>query len=142
MKIRRIKQEDNTGCGLACIAMLARTDYKEVREKAIEFGIRRNGKFYTNTRDLHKLGQAFDVKTNQRRVRCVDKRIKERPDTKARFVLPDTAILAINERNDGVWHWVVYRRTPRDEYFLDPRSKREERRDFGRIRIESYIKVG
>ena len=34
MKIRRIKQEDNTGCGLACIAMLAGTGYEEIREKA------------------------------------------------------------------------------------------------------------
>lgn len=78
MKIRRIKQEDDTGCGLACIAMLARTGYKEVGEEAIELEIQRNGEFWTGARELHILGRAFGFETGQRRAVYLANRSRNR----------------------------------------------------------------
>ena len=144
--MRRIEQEDSTGCGLACIAMLAGTTYKKVKRKAIDKSeIPKEGPFYTDTPNLYRLGQVFGLKIGQRCVCLNDKRIRVRKETKARRVPPDKAILAINRRqNDNTWHWVVYRRAQDGEYFLDPRQgiKSERREDFGRIKIHGYVKAG
>ena len=61
--MRRIEQEDSTGCGLACIAMLAGTTYKKVKRKAIDKSeVPEEGPFYTDTPNLYRLGQVFGLK--------------------------------------------------------------------------------
>jgi len=133
-KLRKIKQGDPTGCGLSCIAMLANTNYKKVKDIAIkELGFDDSRKFYTDTKDLRDLGNHFNIKIGKRR----------RP-FKSFDALPDTAILAINYKEKlDEWHWVVYRRTSNDEFVYDPNKniKSNRRRDFGRIKTKWFLPV-
>ena len=108
--MRRVIQEDTTGCGLACIAMLSGRSYKEVRNLALkELGFEDNGEFYTGTSHLVSLGQEFDLKIGKRRRKF-----------KSFDLLPNKVILAINykEKSD-TWHWVVFHRTNKEQYILD-----------------------
>ena len=131
--MRIVKQDDPTGCGIACIAMLAGTDYSSVKElavKQIEFD--NSVTFYTDTNDLKKLGKNFNIELGEQR------------DFKSFQELPEIAILAINyNKNSERWHWVVYRRNSNDEFVCDPRKtiKTDKRRDFGRIKAKWFVPV-
>lgn len=124
--MRRVIQEDTTGCGLACIAMLSGRKYKEVRKAALsELQFDEGGEFYTGTSDLVYLGQGFDLKIGKRRRKF-----------KGFDLLPNKAILAINykEKSDS-WHWVVFHRNNKEQYVLDPKKsiKTAKRTDLTRI---------
>ncbi|MEI8656449.1 cysteine peptidase family C39 domain-containing protein [Vibrio sp. Hal054] len=125
-KMRRVVQQDRTGCGLACIAILAGTEYSNVKDRALDlFNIESSDEFYTNASELQKLGQEFNLNVGgKRRV------------FKGFNALPDLAILAINYReNEDTWHWVVYCRDGGNEFVIDPKKavKAERRTDFGRL---------
>ena len=124
--MQKLKQIDSTGCGIACIAMLANLDYEEVKGYAVNrMGLGKGGDFYADTRHLRELGHMCNLEVGK----------KKRP-FKSFEALPNTAILAINyNAEDNKWHWVVYHRTEYDEYVLDPRAeiKSDKRRDFGRL---------
>lgn len=124
--MRRVIQEDTTGCGLACIAMLSGRKYKDVRQIALnELEFNDGGEFYTGTRDLVYLGQCFSLK--------IGKRLRK---FKSFDLLPNKAILAINykEKSD-TWHSVVFHRTHKEQYVLDPKKsiKTSKRIDLLRI---------
>ena len=60
--MERIIQQDGTGCGIACVAMLVGEEYETVRDQAIKvlpplfndgFGKRRGGKYSLRTCDYH-----------------------------------------------------------------------------------------
>lgn len=124
--MRRVKQKDSNGCGLACIAMLANKTYKEVRKIAVTKVGLGDGGFYTGTKELRALSDHYGIVLGKRR----------RP-FKSFAALPETAILAINyKKAEDRWHWVVYRRSPKDEFIYDPKKtiKSNKRRDFGRIK--------
>lgn len=123
--MHRIVQEDPTGCGLACVAMLSNTTYKKVRKAALEIDLLKGRTLYTSAKDLHNLAKKFDLSLGQRRRKF-----------KSFDALPDTAILAINYRpKTGSWHWVVYHRNSKDEYVIDPMRtvKTDKRKDFKRL---------
>ena len=132
--MRRVKQGDPTGCGLACIAMLANTNYEEVKEVAIKkLGFNKSGTFYTGTRHLRELAGHFKIELGKKRRKF--KRFEE---------LPETTILAINyNKKSDTWHWVVYRREPNDEFVYDPKKniKSNKRRDFRRIKAKWFLPV-
>ncbi|HFD32939.1 MAG TPA: hypothetical protein ENJ28_09580 [Gammaproteobacteria bacterium] len=132
--MRRIKQADPTGCGLACIAMLASSDYNNVREVAIkQLGFNDSGTFHTSTKDLRELARKFKIELGKRRRKF--KRFEG---------LPETAILAINHMDaSDTWHWVVYRRRSNDTFVYDPKKsiKTNKRRDFGHIKARWYLPV-
>jgi len=124
--MERVVQQDGTGCGLACIAMLAARNYSDVKSSAIEIlEMDVNGKFYTTAPNLRKLGKAFKLD--------IDERCRK---FQSFSLLPSLAILAINYREDqGTWHWVVFCRTDDEEFILDPKQtiKSERRFDFDRL---------
>lgn len=130
MRILRLLQRDDTGCGLAAVAMVTGSTYGEVKRQAIKRGlVKEGGSFITPPRVLRKLlgGRAGRA----RRAKHWDR-------------LPDLAILGINYRPDeNEWHWVVFVRTARDAYVLDPwpRTKTNRRRDWGRMRLRSSIPI-
>ena len=132
--LKRIIQEDSSGCGLACIAMLAKTSYKNVKKialKKLEFSP--SGPFYTDTNDLRKLAKHFGIELGQKRVpvKCLDR-------------LPKLAILAINyQKRKNTWHWVLYVKEENDKFVYDPKKtiKTEKRRDFGRMKPRWYVLV-
>lgn len=124
--MRRVVQEDATGCGLACIAMLSGRKYQEVKNLAVsDLDFDNEGYFYTGTRDLVQLGESFGLKVGTRRRKF-----------KKFDLLPNKAILAINykEKSD-TWHWVVFHRSNKEQYVLDPKKsiKNTKRKDLLRI---------
>ncbi|WP_308318795.1 cysteine peptidase family C39 domain-containing protein, partial [Vibrio metschnikovii] len=112
-KMRRVVQQDRTGCGLACIAILAGTEYSNVKDRALDlFNLESSDEFYTNASELQKLGQEFNLNVGAKR------RV-----FKGFNALPDLAILAINYReNEDTWHWVVYCRDEGNEFVIDPKK--------------------
>lgn len=132
--MRRVKQGDPTGCGLACIAMITNNDYNKVRALAVrELGFDDSGTFYTNTKHLRDLANNFQIELG-----------KKRRQFKSFERLPDTAILAINYKEElDTWHWVVYHRTSTDQFVYDPKKniKTNKRRDFGRIKARWFLPV-
>lgn len=139
----RVKQEHRKGCGLACIAALAGKRYATVHAKAITiredlsegFGKRRD--FSTSPRDLRKLAKEFKF--------CLGRKVQF-PDPKpmnlenfTRFMndlkLDCHAVLAINRRKSGDWHWVVWDHERRR--VLDPKEPPYRRK----IRPRYYLPV-
>lgn len=129
--IARVVQQDRTGCGIACVAAIARAPYSRVRRMACRhFGWRMEGVFYTRSHHLIHLLENLGCATGRSR-------------TVRRWEsLPDLAIAAVNPDSENFnWHWVVFVREGGGAYVIDPRSKRERRTDFGRMRLRSCIPV-
>jgi ABC-type bacteriocin/lantibiotic exporter with double-glycine peptidase domain len=130
--VKRIIQENPTGCGIACVAMLAGLSYEKVIKVAHGlFGWPKSQRtFYTSSAQLGELLETFGVESQRgRAVRSWES-------------LPNRAIAGINyNTKKNTWHWVVFIRNGDRQYVLDPKSKRERRRDFGRMRLRSCIPV-
>ena len=103
--MRRIKQWANEdGCGIACVAMVSRRTYAEVRKRMFP-----NGEV-TRT-DASMLRDALE------RFGCtVAPRIRKM--TMHYSKLPFDAILEVARHKDGSWHWVVW--DSRRKRILDP----------------------
>ena len=163
----RLQQQQNKfGCGLACVAMIAGTPYREIREVFRElngdpefmFVPRPNHNmvvknYGTNVTNLQQILDLYNIRANK---------------SETKFTgwdnLPDVAILAVNFRKELVggekkecWHWVVWNREL--DCVLDPfpyatdiyQAKKAKRRsrnlpsnirtDYKRMRPISYIRV-
>lgn len=133
--MRRRRQSDATGCGLACIAILANQPYSSVRKLAISrLGFDSDGEFYTTTGQLKELGHHFGVRISAKR----------RYQFKDWVHLPNSAILAINyKKEDETWHWVVFRRVANSAYVIDPKHsvKTNRRTDFKRMKPFAFLPI-
>ncbi|WP_341678703.1 cysteine peptidase family C39 domain-containing protein [Niveibacterium sp. SC-1] len=131
--MRRVIQEDSTGCGLACVAMLAGRSYQAVKKQAhsvLKTWPRGPRSFYTTKSHLKALLAEYGVRHgNYRKADSWEK------------LNADLAIVAINLQANDNWHWVVFRRDGSDRYLLDPRAKSERRIDFWRARIMAYLPI-
>ena len=111
-QLMRVVQEDRSGCGIACIAMVAGTDYASVRQHLVDLpGFQGNGNFETYDCHLRQLlrkhyGLELACRVNfEHRARRVD-RFEEYMRGKR---LKSHAILAVNPRcHGGKWHWIVW----------------------------------
>ena len=131
---RRIVQKSGTSCGVACVAMLARFDFKN----AMRLGVACFDKdswsesHHTLAKDLRTMLVAVGYKLG-REVACDDW-------TK----VPPGSLAATqwNPKTD-FWHWVVYDEDDEGGYVLDPNRsvKRNKRRDFLRMKVVSYHRV-
>jgi len=132
--MKRVRQRDPTGCGLACIAMVAGINYEKVRAIGVnELGWDETGEFYTGTRDLGELGRHFGIEVGKRR----------RPFKNFK-ALPNIAILAVNyKKQTDTWHWCLYRGIKDDQFVYDPSQsiKTNKRRDFGRIKVKWFLPI-
>ena len=132
--MRRVLQQDPSGCGLACVSMLRNVSYSKVKKVALTLpNFDASSTFYTEAKDLRVLLRHLGVSCAKRLVSFSS---WER--------LPECCILAVSFREaDWTWHWVVFRRNGADAYVLDPRPsvKANRRRDFGRLRPRWYLKV-
>ena len=133
MKILRILQEDGTGCGIACVAMLSSKAYSQVKAAATNFGFVPNKYGYsTESGQLRELLSHFGVKSARGR------RLSHWHS------LSRLSIVGINyNKNCDKWHWVVYVPDKSGGYILDPMgtTKASERRDFNRMRPKSFVPV-
>lgn len=135
MTIQRVKQEDETGCGLACIAMLAGVSYNEIKNVALDkLKFRTNGEFYTGTGQLKELASHYNVEIEGKR----------RRKFKSWSELPDVAIVSINlKENNKYWHWVVFQRKDGADFVLDPKKSitTDRRTNFNRMKPFGYLPV-
>ncbi|ACE83010.1 cysteine peptidase family C39 domain-containing protein [Cellvibrio japonicus] len=137
--ISLIKQQDKTGCGLACVAMLAGIEYGRIKSIAQKHGFlvkSKNGEFYTSSSHLRCISdkvQSIEV-VSLRRIKF--SKIDE---------LPDLAILSID--NLGVknkWHWVVFeRKRDGSVYIYDPEipKRYEKAAEIADLYITHYLVV-
>ena len=103
MMINRVIQEDETGCGIACVAMLSKRPYAQVKSLANELNIDvSNTELYTDTAYVRQLLEVHKVKAD------ATEQPFESWDT-----LPEKCLLALRiseEENAEGWHWTVFER--------------------------------
>jgi ABC-type bacteriocin/lantibiotic exporter with double-glycine peptidase domain len=131
-----VLQEDMTGCGLACVAMIAGKTYAEVKQAAAKLGIRpKDKKLYSDTKYVRRLLARFGVRAPE----------QEKPFASWE-ALPDTALLSIKyhkENDRPMWHWVVFERNEGEATVLDPAKYmlRHRRTDFGNMKPKWFIQI-
>ncbi len=136
MKPRLVVQQETTGCGIACAAMLAGISYTKAKQAAKDLGISpRDPALWSDTQPMHRLLAHLKIKTAQRQT----------PFT-GWEKLPERALLAIKwHRENGVacWHWTVFVRENGKSCVLDPKKtlKHNRRTDLGRMRPKWFITV-
>lgn len=129
--MKRIIQEDGSGCGLACVAMVAGVTYAEARVFAVDYlDFDPLGPFYTEIIDLRYMLSEYGYGLS-----------RYTPFKAYEYISP-LAILEI-ERSGNHNHWVLYVKCGLDRYILDPAQgvKSERRRDWHRMRPVSYANV-
>lgn len=87
-----VRQLDNTGCGIACVASISHITYLEAK-KLIDFGRRR--KSYTKIHDLRSALKQLNFK------------LTKINHTKRWSKIRQNAIVGI-DKSGRHWHWVVY----------------------------------
>jgi len=131
-----VTQQDPTGCGIACVAMLAGVSYAAARAVAEALGIRSDDPaLWSDTVHMRRLLQHYRIRAAA----------AETPFSSWE-TLPDTALLATKwHRHQGIphWHWSVFTRSAGGPLVLDPKAalKQHRRRDFGRIRPKWYFAI-
>jgi hypothetical protein len=129
-----VLQEEPTGCGFACVAMVAERSYEQVKQLANEQDIYASDEIlYTTTNYVRQLLKDLNVGIGREEV----------PFTNWND-MPDKALLATRYRiENGTprWHWCVYSSNPSKVF--DPASYLEEneRKDFDAIKVHWYIPV-
>ena len=129
-------QEDETGCGIACAAMLAGSTYHAAKKRAKNLGIFPDDEnLYSDIHDLRTLLESYNI------------RIGKKAPFRNWNTLPSTAIVAINYKTDldsPSWHWAVFHRGDTGPVVLDPsrRLKRNVRTDLGKVKPAWYVPVG
>lgn len=114
-----IKQIDDTGCGIACVAMLTGRHYNEVKSVLIEQVFAEpEVVFYTRHHHIKKLIHLFGCES-------VSRRFLRWRDIRGHAIVP------IN-RSGNNFHWVVFVNA-RQPYVLDPNNY-ERRYEFRGLR--------
>jgi ABC-type bacteriocin/lantibiotic exporter with double-glycine peptidase domain len=111
--MKTIIQKEPSGCGFACVAMLAGTSYDEMQKKANSLGIfSEDKKLWSETGYVRLLLKEFKINAST---------------TESPFViwdkLPELALLAIKyriENGQPFWHWTVFERKGNVQVVHDP----------------------
>jgi len=116
LRMKRVRQVDEAGCGIACVAMVTGKTYLQAKRYFEESVFQPKDKkphtrHYQLRRALRKLGIATE----------------NRPFRHWRSI-ETNAIVPINRRRDGGWHWVVFVREGNRPYILDPAPGKRRRR--------------
>ncbi len=136
MGTRFVIQEEASGCGIVCAAVLAGVSYARAKEVAASLGISASDQaLWSDTRHVRRLLRELGIATGT----------TETPFTSWQQ-LPDQALLATKwrlEKGAPCWHWVVFVRNRNQARVLDPKKglKSNVRKDFGRIKPKWFIAV-
>jgi ABC-type bacteriocin/lantibiotic exporter with double-glycine peptidase domain len=129
--LRCVEQEDEYGCGIACVAMVTGKTYPQAKRFFVEHVFlptdrKPHTRHYQLRRALRKLKIATEKKAFHR-WRSIE----------------NLSIVPINRRLDGGWHWVVYVPNGGRPYILDPAPGKGRRRyDFRGMKARGlYITV-
>lgn len=107
--IRLIKQEDDTGCGIACVAMITSKSYNAVKSKLVYlegWSASRNN-YYTTAKQLNKLLNALSIKS---------KIVYSSSWTD----IEGTAIVGVNRDSKGYFHWIITIKDSSRFLIIDP----------------------
>ena len=126
-----VGQDDETGCGVACIAMLVGQDYEKV--KAALFDSQRKRVFYTTYKDLRRGLERYGLSLEDGRAR----RFKSFAE------IDGTAIVAVDQTPPvkSRWHWVVFVHDGRRRYVLDPSWDGVVRTNLRALRGRTFLQV-
>ena len=107
--VKLLKQGDETGCGIACVAMVANSDYETTKAKMMEIENwhASKKKFYTRACHLQKLLEVINVKS-------AIKSSKKWDDIKG------CAIVGVNREKNEPFHWVVVIKDASRFIIIDP----------------------
>jgi ABC-type bacteriocin/lantibiotic exporter with double-glycine peptidase domain len=131
-----VLQEDETGCGLACVAMIAGRTYAEARQTAAQLGIRvKDKKLFSDTQYIRRLLRRFGIQTSP----------AEKPFVSWDAV-PEKALLSIKyhkENDRPMWHWVVFERNEGRPAVLDPAKYvlHHRRTDFDAMKPKWFVEI-
>ncbi len=130
-----VVQEDATGCGIACAAMLAGKTYHAAKKRAKDLGL------FPDDRTLYS-----DIYQLRPLLECYNIRIGKKVPFRSWKDVPSPSILAVNYRADATfhsWHWAVFHRGESGPVVLDPDRKRRSnvRTDLGNVKPKWYIRV-
>lgn len=112
--VQLVRQQGDSDCGVACLAMATGTKYDVAHEIFVKKGFhlaRGHRKPYYST--FTELQQALDAAGYSSR----------RPRFSGWAVVQGPSILKVNARSNGKWHWVFADRHPElGLYLLDPEA--------------------
>jgi hypothetical protein len=94
-KLRHVLQLHGTGCGAACVAIIARVSYDEALQ--VMFPGRKRG-FYSTYSDVRRTLAAFTITCDPVARRCTSF------DRIAKLAVVGCRYRAVTE----TWHWIVY----------------------------------
>lgn len=126
--MKTIIQQETTGCGFACVAMLADKSYEEVKKKANSLGIfSEDEKLWSETNYVQRLLKEYEIQASSTEV-----------PFSTWEELPNLALLAVKfhiENGSPFWHWTVFQRNGTEKIIHDPASylKTNKRTDFENI---------
>ena len=123
--MKRVLQENDEGCGVACVAMLAGVSYWEARVAV--FGKRPRVVHSTHTADIRRALKRFGLRSAKRLISFG----RETPEPKNIGI---NAILKVNRRKNGTWHWIVW--DSKRKRLLDP-----QRPAYKRPRLSSFLAI-
>lgn len=129
-KLKHIRQQRVTDCGVACICSIAGVSRTSALE-ALE--VKKSARSYrTSAEEMRAALKKFRFQM-LREVYCSDW---------AKFSnRVELALLAVNYDNKkNNWHWVVFDRSTPDKPILDPQSK-DRRAIHSRTRLYSYYRI-
>ncbi|MEE9448385.1 MAG: cysteine peptidase family C39 domain-containing protein [Arenicellales bacterium] len=108
-QIRLVKQKDDTGCGIACAAMVANCSYEKAKRMLMkqEGWKKLNRKVYTRARHIKPL-------LNKLGLKCEIKKSKSWKD------YDGLSIVGVNSDEDGYFHWVVVIKDKKHFLIIDP----------------------
>lgn len=134
--MKTIIQQEITGCGFACVAMLTGTSYEDVKQKANALGIfAEDESLWSSTGHVRRLLNEFNIKASSGEV-----------PFSTWDELPDLALLATKyhiENGKPFWHWAVFQRCGDEAIVHDPAAYLEvnQRKDFENISLEWSIEI-
>jgi ABC-type bacteriocin/lantibiotic exporter with double-glycine peptidase domain len=125
--MKRVRQEDEAGCGIACVAMITGKTYQQARRFFLERVFlptdrKPHTRHYQLCRALRKLGIANEKRLFQK-WRSIE----------------TLSVIPINRRSDTGWHWVVFVPNGARPYILDPMPGKNRRRyDFRGMKARGF----
>jgi ABC-type bacteriocin/lantibiotic exporter with double-glycine peptidase domain len=129
--IRRVQQEDEEGCGIACVAMVTGKTYRQTKKFFLgRVFLPTETNPHTRHYQLRRALQKLRIATEKRAFRNWRS-------------VENLSIVPINRRQDGGWHWVVYIPNDGRPYILDPATGKGRRRyDFRGMKARGlYIAI-
>jgi hypothetical protein len=144
--IQRKTQQDATGCGLACVAMLGGIGYAQARGLARRLGIGPRERVLGRGGQARTVRNAYFSDAGQLRRMLGLLGLQAGPERRlARWDgLDRGGIAGIRyNRRENSWHWVVFLHGDDGGWVLDPnpRVRSERRTDFGRMKPHCFIPV-